>query len=114
MASFAFVLPILPGKEEADVQGFEHLMNDEQGDAFGDWHRSLGFRRHAVWHQRTPDGTVAVVLFEADDIESALRGAATSDDPFAQRFRQFVQDVHGIDLATAPPPDVRPVIDWRP
>jgi hypothetical protein len=66
-----------------------------------------------VWHQKTPDGTVAIVLLEADDIEAALRGTAMSHEPLDQQFRDFVKDVHGVDLANDPPADVVPVIDWR-
>ena len=112
MAAFAFILPILPGKEETDAQMFERFKSTEKG-AFEAWHRSHGVRRHAVWHQQTPDGTVAIVLLEADDIEAALRGTATSDEPFAQQFRDSVKDVHGVDLAKDPPPEVVQVIDWK-
>jgi hypothetical protein len=66
-----------------------------------------------VWHQKTPDGSVAIVLLEADDIQAALGGAATSQEPFDQQFRDSVKDVHGVDLANDPPPDVTPIIDWR-
>jgi hypothetical protein len=113
MASLAFLLPILPGKEETDIQMLERFTSGDDKEAFGQWHRSHGVRRHAVWHQKTPDGTVAIVLLEADDIEAALRGTATSDEPFDQQFRDFVKDVHGVDLANDPPADVVPVIDWR-
>ena len=49
------------------------------------------------WHQATPDGTVAVVYLEADDIPAAMQAMATSD-PFDQRFRQLLKEVRGIDL----------------
>jgi hypothetical protein len=113
MASFAFVLPILPGKEEADIEMFNGFRAGDGREAFEAWHRSNGVRRHAVWHQKTPNGTVAIVLLEADDIERALRGTATSSDPFAERFRESVKDVHGVDLANDPPPEVVEVIDWK-
>ena len=73
MASIAFILPILPGKEETDIQMFERFRSGPDKDAFEQWHRSHGVRRHAVWHQRTPDGSVAIVLLEADDIQAARR-----------------------------------------
>ena len=112
MPAFAFILPIIPGKEETDIQMFERI-KDEEKDAFEAWHRTHGVSRHAVWHQRTPNGTVAIVLLEADDIDAALRGAATSDSPFDQQFRDSVKDVHGVDLANDPPPEVVQLLDWR-
>jgi hypothetical protein len=113
MASIAFMLPIIPGKEETDLQAFEGFANGEEQQAFEAWHRSHGVQRHAVWHQNTPNGRFAIVLLEADDIQAALGGAATSQEPFDQRFRELVKEVHGIDLASDPPPEIVPVIDWR-
>ena len=36
-------------------------------------------------------------MWEAEDIEQAFGGIATSDEPFDQRFREFLKVVHGID-----------------
>ena len=111
MAMLAFVVPVLPGKEETDRETMERFSTGEEKDAHAASRRSHGLQREVVWHQKTPDGTVAIVLFEGDDIEGAFRGIATSDEPFDKRFREFVRDVHGIDLANDPPPDVRLVSD---
>ena len=48
-----------------------------------------------------------------EDIASSFGRIATSDDPFAVRFRAFVKDVHDVDLAKDPPPDVELLIDER-
>ena len=112
MASIAFVLPVLPGKESTDIEQIERFKAEESED-FGAWNRSNGVHRHAIWHQKTPQGTLAIVLLEADDIGRALGGPATSQEPFDQRFREWIKDVHGVDLANDPPADVQQVIDWR-
>jgi hypothetical protein len=112
MASLAFVLPVLPGKESTDREQIERFKNEES-EEFSAWNRSNGVTRHAVWHQKTPQGTTAIVLIEADDISAALRGPATSQEPFDHKFRQWINDVHGVDLATDPPADVAHLIDWR-
>jgi len=108
----AFVLPVLPGKETVDVDQIERFKGEER-DEFSAWHRSHGVTRHAIWHQKTPQGTIAIVLLEADDLESALRGPATSQEPFDRRFRDWVKGVHGVDLANDPPADVVQLLDWR-
>jgi hypothetical protein len=54
---------------------------------------------------------VAVVYMEADDIGRAMEGVASSDDPFHQWFRERVQDVHGIDLQSGPPPQSQQIHD---
>lgn len=113
MASIAFLLPILAGKEQLDRETMQRFASGDEKEAFAASQRSHGITRHAVWHQDTPNGTVAIVLIEADDIERALTGSAVSQEPFDQRFREIVREVHGVDLANDPPPQVRPVIDWR-
>lgn len=57
--------------------------------------------------------TLAIVLIEADDPAAAFGHMAASDAEFDQRFRAMVEEVHGFDLATAPPPAVVQVADTR-
>jgi hypothetical protein len=45
---------------------------------------------------------MAIVVMEADDLASAMGHKPTSDDPFAQRFRKLVKEVHGVVLAAGP------------
>lgn len=59
-----------------------------------------------MWLQSTPDGDLAIVVIEANDIPSALGALATSQEPFDQWFRDHIQEVHGMDLAAGfPPPE---------
>jgi hypothetical protein len=113
LATFVFVVPVIPGKEETDRGTMQRFVSGDEKDAYNAARRSLGFQREAIWHQVTPDGTLAIVVWEAEDIEQAFGRIATSDEPFDQRFRGFLQDVHGIDVANDPPPSVRQVIDHR-
>ncbi len=110
MPALAFMPPIVAGKELADREAMERFTTEdkEQWDAA---HRALGVRRHAVWHQETPDGSVAIVLLEGDDLPAAMGAFATSQEPFFQNFRDAIRDLHGVDLAVDPPPKVQPVID---
>jgi hypothetical protein len=103
MPAVAFVVPVLPGKEDADLEWMEEMKGPRCEEYERSW-KELGVIRHAVWHQQIPDGTVAVVFMEADDIARAMQGVASSDDPFNQWFRERVQDVHGIDLRSGSPP----------
>ena len=108
MAALAFMVPILAGKEQADREAMEQLTTDALWDSV---HRELGVTRHALWHQETPNGTVAIVLLEGDDVPGALGAFASSQEPFFQRFRDIVQEFHGIDLAADAPANVQPIID---
>lgn len=113
MPGFAFVAPILPGKEQVDAEAFEQFARGDEHDAYVAARRAAGVTREAVWHQTTDQGTLAIVLLEADDVEAAFRHIVTSEAPFDRRFRAMLQEVHGFDLASAPPPDVRPISDTR-
>jgi hypothetical protein len=113
MDTFAFVIPVLPGKEAADRQTMERFSTGEDRDAYVEAFRAKGLSRQAVWHQETPDGTVAVVFLEGEDVGRALGSMATSDEPFDRRWREFLQEVHGVDIANSPPPQVRLITDTR-
>jgi hypothetical protein len=110
MPALSFVIPVLPGKEQADLDWMEEMTGPRREEYESCW-KQLGFTRHAVWHQQTPDGMVAVVHLEADDIPRAMEGVASSDDPFSQWFRERVQDVHGIDLQSETPPQSQQILD---
>lgn len=114
MATIVFVLPIVPGKEDVDREMLESMSAPGPGrDAYVAARRAQGLKRETVWHQVTPNGTLAIVVLEGDDVQSALGVSATSDDPFHRQFREFVKDVHGVDLANDPPPDVRLIADTQ-
>jgi hypothetical protein len=108
----ALTVPLLPGTTDTDrrvMTSFWH--GDRQADHEAA-RRRLGVTRESVWIQPTPDGDVVVVLFEARDIEAALDGISTSQEPFDIMFRDHCRDVHGIDLeAGFPPPEM--VLDFR-
>ena len=87
-------------------------MNGSRRDEYEAARKRLGFTREVVWHQQTPDGTVAVVYLEAEDIEAAMRGIGSSQEPFDLWFRERMNEVHGIDLAEPGPP-VEQIIDAR-
>jgi hypothetical protein len=112
MPAFAFAAPILPGKEQLDAESIERLGSGTAADEYAAARRAAGVTREAIWHQKLPDGTtLAIVLLEADDPQAAFAHIATSDAEFDRSFRAMVEEVHGFDLATAPPPEVRPIAD---
>jgi hypothetical protein len=58
-----------------------------------------------------PDGDVAVVHLEADDLNRALAGMGTSENPFDRWLRQLGLEVHGVDLKAGFPP-LEQVLDF--
>jgi hypothetical protein len=65
--------------------------------------RQAGITRQTVWHQETPDGTVAVVLVEGDDPEAGIAQFGSSDEPLNAWFREQMKEVHGVDISEAQP-----------
>jgi len=114
MATYAFVMPVVPGKEEIDAEMLRRMgAPGPEHDAYISARRSQGLTHEAVWHQKTPMGTFAIILLEGADMAASFGKIASSDEPFAVQFREFVKSVHNVDLANDPPPDVELLLDAR-
>ena len=83
MSSIGFVVPVLPGKEQADLDWMNALDGARSGEYRASW-SDAGFKRHTVWQQQTPNGTVDIVYLEADDIPAAMAAVSSSEEPFLQ------------------------------
>lgn len=112
MPSIGFVVPHLPGKTETDREAMLSCWHGDRKDDYRRSRKNLGITREAVFIQTTPAGDVAVVYWEADDVEAALKNMATSDDPFDRWFRDHVREAHGIDVEDGFPPPEQ-VMDYR-
>jgi hypothetical protein len=108
MQSVGFVLPLLPGKTETDRSVMRSCWQGERKASHQSARERLGITRESVWIQDTPGGDVVVVYMEADDVQAAIEGMASSEEPFDRFFRNHLRDVHGLDLANGftPPEQV--------
>ena len=112
MAAYAFVVPVLPGQEEADRRFIADIQGSRRAEYEATWRR-LGVRSERIWHQVTPQGTLAIVCMELDDPDQMFGGVATSDDPFLVWFREQILAIHGVDLSqpqAGPPNEL--LHDW--
>jgi hypothetical protein len=98
MPAVAFVLPLLPGKTDADRSAMTSCWQGDRKHAFRASRERHGITREAVWIQEIPEGDVVIVYLEADDLEAALQGVGRSGEPFDAWFREHVREVHGIRL----------------
>jgi hypothetical protein len=112
MPAIGFIAPLLPGQTETDRAAMISCWRGDRADAYRASRARLGITREAVFIQETPGGDVAVVYWEADDVDAAFAGVATSEDPFDGWFREHVKTVHGIDVAEGFPPPEQ-VMDFR-
>jgi Family of unknown function (DUF6176) len=113
MASLASAFPILPGKTEQ----WKHFSQEMVGPRHSEYEASrkrLGISREAAYLQQTPQGDMAVVYFEVQDIASVFEGFGRSQEPFDVWFREQVKEIHGLDFsAPLPGPLPEAIVDWR-
>ena len=113
MASLGMALPLLPGKTES----WKNWVQEMGGARLSEYQasrRKLGITREASFLQQTPQGDIAILYIEANDIAGALQGLAMSQDPFDVLFRQQTLDLFGLDLTQPPPgPPPEQVLNWR-
>jgi len=76
-----------------------------------------GITLERIWVQRGIPGSGApdleIVSIETDDFKKMLKEYATSNHPWAIKFRKLVSEAFGIDLSAGPPPPLNEIIaDW--
>jgi hypothetical protein len=113
MASLAMTPPLLPGKTE-EWRHWVQERADARLSAFQASRRRLGITREASFLQQTPQGDMAILYIEAEDMARAFQGLAISQDPFDAMFRHETQEFFGLDLAQPPSgPLPETVFDWK-
>lgn len=103
MAIHAFAIPVVPGAEQLDIDTLGE-MDGARREEYVAAMKDAGLTRHAIFHQETPNGTMAIVLVESDDPTTALNRFGGSDAPFNSWFRDQMREVHGVDLSEPAPP----------
>lgn len=111
MAAIAFAVPLLAGKTDVDRLAMESCWRGQRREAYQDARRRAGVTKESVWLQSTPNGDLAVVYIEADDIDAALAALAGSQEPFDRWFRSHIREVHGVSLENGFPPPL-PLLDF--
>ncbi|MCG3119364.1 MAG: hypothetical protein ALAOOOJD_01756 [bacterium] len=110
MANYCFVAPILPGGlEQMKKWNKEMLMHNKEHDEV---FQAAGISREQVWLQHTPQGDFAVVSFEVKDPNRAFQSLATSQQPWAVKFREFLFKAHGLEM-TRPVSPNELLVDWH-
>jgi hypothetical protein len=113
MPALAFAIPLLPDKTQTARNALKAFATGDRTDDYRSSRHRLGITREAVWIQESPSGgDVSVVYLESPDLQAALMGMATSQEPFDRWFREHVRDVHGIALEDGFPPPEQ-LLDFR-
>ena len=77
---------------------------------------NCGITGENVWIQRSSPGSGApdlVVSVETQDLANMFKEFATSNHPWAVKFREFAKKAFGIDFSGSPSPLKENIIDWK-
>ena len=110
MASYSFVVPVLPGKTEA-VRRLSAEASGPRRSEMEEFQRRVGTTKQEVWLQQTPNGDMAVVNLETNDAGRLSQELASSDKPFDCWYVQQLKEIHGIDTSQ-PLPQNELAFEW--
>jgi hypothetical protein len=111
MTNYCFMVPILPGGIELMKKwNEENIVNNKDHDTVME---AAGIFRETVWIQRLPQGNFAVASFETNDPEHSFKVLATSNEPWAIKFREHLKKAHGMDIAQSPIQLNESTVSWN-
>ncbi len=112
MASYAFFVPMLPGKLETWKKYMREMA--DKGKEMKASHKRAGLKVHRAWHQHTPQGDFTVVYMEAKDPAKVFEQFAKSTEPYDVWFRdKILIECHGMDMKAPPPPMNQIMFDYK-
>ncbi|HEY6404856.1 MAG TPA: hypothetical protein VIX38_02110 [Nitrososphaeraceae archaeon] len=113
MVNYCLALPFLSGGEELAKKFEQENGHTNEHDEF---YRIAGISSEHAWIQRSPRASGApdldIVSIETNDPANTLREFASSDHPWAIKFRDFAKKAYGIDFSGPPPPLNENINDW--
>ena len=113
-ANYCFIAPILLGGIELMKKwNEENIVNNKEHDAV---FLTAGITREQVWIQHMPqqqNQDFAIACYETNDPEQSFKVLATSDEPWAVKFREHLKKAHGLDIAQSPPQINELVVNWK-
>ncbi len=107
MPTVCLALPVLLGKSEVARELGRALMGPRAREVDAAEKR-LKISKEAWFLQKTPQGEMLLVYFEATDIQKAFEDFARSQEPFDKWWRDKIKEITGIDMAqppAGPPPE---------
>jgi 23S rRNA C2498 (ribose-2'-O)-methylase RlmM len=114
MPWFAVATPVLPDKTGTLRRFCEEMMGPRLNEFEGSRER-LGITGEMAWVQHTPEGDIAIICWEVDDLERMVRNIRASDLPFDRWFVQQIKEIHGFDLIEQNPSGKPPkkLFEWK-
>ena len=111
MGNYCFTVPILPrGLELVRKWNQENIVDNKEHDEV---FKTAGISREQVWIQHLSQGDFAVSSYETDNPEKSFEVLATSNQPWAVKFREHLKRAHGIDIAQSSMQINEVVVNWK-
>ncbi len=114
MVNYCFVLPFTHGGLELAKKFAQENTNTEEHDEF---HRLIGISREQVWIQYSASGSglpdIEIISIETHDPVDVFKEFATSNHPWAVKFREFATKAFGIGLSNSSLPLNEKLVDWN-
>ncbi|MCW2956756.1 MAG: hypothetical protein JWO69_1625 [Thermoleophilia bacterium] len=110
MSLYAFAAPVLPGKSEENRKFVTELGRSPEARSI---HQKAGIDRTRIYQQTLQQGDYAVVVWDTDDGERAMKKLLSANDDFSSWMRSELTDIHGrdeIDLDMMPTTEL--VAEW--
>jgi hypothetical protein len=114
--NYCFIAPILPGGIELMKKwNEENIVNNKEHDVV---FMDAGITREQVWIQHMPqqqqqNQDFAIACYETSDPEQSFKILATSDKPWAVKFREHLKNAHGLDIAQSPIQINELIVNWK-
>jgi hypothetical protein len=114
MVIYCFTLPYAQGGLELAKKFAQENTNTKEHDEF---YKLAGISSEQIWIQRSPLGSGApdleVISIETHDPDNMFKEFATSNHPWAIKFREFATKAFGIGFSGRPPPLNENIVDWK-
>jgi hypothetical protein len=111
-ANYCFIAPILPGGIELMKKWKENIVNNKEHDeVFSD----AGITREQVWiqHLSQQKQDFVIASYETNDPEESFKVLATSNKPWALKFREHLKNAHGLDITQSTIQINELIINWK-
>ena len=112
--NYCFTIPILTGGIELMKKwNEENIVNNKEHDAV---FMAAGITHEQVWIQHLPqqqNQDFAVACYETSDPEQSFKVLATSNKPWAVKFREHLKNAHGLDITQSPMQINELIVNWK-
>ena len=113
MSNYCFIASILPGGIESMKKwNEENIVNNKEHDAV---FKAAGITREQVWIQHLPEQEqdFALASYETNNPEQSFKVLATSNEPWAIKFREHLKKIHGLDIAQSSIKINELIVNWN-